>query len=144
MARMNGRSRFPIDAELILRNAGQAAITVDTDLAVQAFAQKGALWQNPADPRNGQLYLVGNVESLAGAGATLSVDLYVADDVAKTNPVLVASYPVVVGAWFELPIDEFSWLRQFPSKSHWFARLNITGSGASAGVFAYLAPCFDE
>jgi hypothetical protein len=137
---MNGKSRFPIDAALILRDAGLAAVTVDTDLAVQKLAQVGAVWQNPPDVRDGTIYLVGHVESLSD---TASLDFYTCEDAAKSNPKLQKSVPLAAGEWFAEPIDQFSWLANHALGSFWFATINVAGTTHSAAVFAYLAPDYD-
>ena len=139
MARMNGKSRFPLDAALILRDQAQATLNADTDFAVQKLAQVGAVWQNPPDPRDGQLYVVGHVESLTGGTATL--DFYSCEDASKSNPKLQKSVPISAGEWFAEQVDQFSWLANHAAGTHWFVKLNVTG--ATVGIFAYIAPDYD-
>ena len=141
MARMNGRSRFPIDAALILHDAGLAALSASTTFALQKLAQTGAYWQNPPDARDGDLYVVGHVESVSGSPTGVSIDIYVYDDASSTNPVLADSHPVVNGEWFEIPVDQLSLLREHPTKTYWAPKLTITGgTSPTVGAFVYLAP----
>ena len=136
MANMSGKSRFPIDAALILRNSGSASLTADTALATQSLVSKGAYWQNPADAKDGVIYLVGKVEAAVDA---LSIDIYTVED-GGANAKLQASFPVVAGDHFEFPLDEMALLKRHPTASGWYANINLT---TSASVFAYLAPDWD-
>lgn len=134
MSNFSGKSRFPIDAALILRDAGSASLVADTALAVTKLVSNGAYWQDPADVQDGDVYVVGHVEAAVGA---LVIEIYTAEDAAKTNAKLQMSVPVVANEWFEIPTDQISMKRKHPAATHWYVNVNLT---TSASVFVYLAP----
>lgn len=141
MARMNGRNRFPIDAALILRDAAQAALSTATTFAFRKLAQTGAVWQNPADARDGLLYVVGHIEAVTGSPTSLSIDIVVADNSSGSNPVTAASFPVTNGEWFEALLDQMTLVREYPTKPYWAAKLNFAGgTSPTVSAFVYLAP----
>jgi len=143
MGRMTGRSRFPVDASLIL-NAGTVALSAITTFTAWPLAQVGAVWQNPPDPRDGTVYVVGNVEAVTGSPTTLQLEIWAYDNVALANPVKVSDHPLSVNEWFEIPTDQFAILREYPTKTYWAAKLNIAGgTSPTATIFAYLAPDYD-
>jgi hypothetical protein len=145
MGRMTGRSRFPIDGSLILRAQAQATLSASTTFAIQKLAQTGAFWQNPGDPVNGTIFVVGEIESVSGSPTGLTVDTWVYDDVNLTNPVLADSVPVVSGEWFEIPVDYLALLRDHPTKTYWAPKVTITGgTSPTVGIFIYLAPDWDQ
>lgn len=144
MARMNGRNRFPIDASLILNNSGLAALTAATTFAWTPLVSSGAYWQNPADARDGVVYVVGHVESVTGSPTAISLDIVLADDAIGTNTITVESTPITNGEWFETSIDSLSLTREYPTKQYWAAKLNFSGGTTPAvAAFVYMAPDWD-
>lgn len=141
MARMNGRSRFPIDASLILRDAGQAALSAPTTFAYRKLAQTGAVWQNPPDARDGEVYVVGHVEAVTGSPTSVTVDVLVADDAAGTNAVTVNTFKVAAGQWFDFPVDQMGLVQQYAGKNFWAVKVNFAGgTSPTVSAFIYLAP----
>lgn len=138
MANMTGKSRFPLDTALILRDTAAAPVTADLALAPWPLVSKGAYWQNPADVHDGTIYVVGTAG--INVGATLSLDIYTAEDAAGTNSQLYASYPQANGSVFEIPLDEISMLKTHAAATYFYVEVNVGGTSPSASVFAYLAP----
>lgn len=140
MANMSGKSRFPIDAALILRDVTAGAVTADTDLTVWPLVSKGAVWQNPADVRDGEVAIIGKFGAFTG-DTTLAVEIWLAHGLDKSSPKLYASFPVDTLGVVEIDFDEISALKRDAAATHFFVRLNIAGTTPSiASAFVYLAP----
>lgn len=141
MPNLSGKNRFPIDALLVLRTGAEAAITADTDLAVQKLVSNGAVWQNPADVRDGRVSIVGKTGAFTGTTPGLSFDIMLATDAAKTGAKLFASFPVDQNGTVEIDFDQVAALKRLAAATHWFVRLKVSGTTPSlAGVSAYMAP----
>jgi hypothetical protein len=139
MANYSGKSRYPIDGSLILRASDAAAVTTDTDLAVQKLVSNGAVWQDPADVRDGEIGLVVQTGAFGGTSPTIQVDVYTAEDASKTNPKLFASYPLAASSWEEIALDQQAMKRKHAAGTHWYVTLNVGGTSPSIPVFAYLS-----
>lgn len=140
MPNLSGKSRFPVDAALILRSETAGVINADTDLAVWPLVSKGAVWQNPADVRDGEVAVVGKFGAFSG-DTTLAVEIWLAHGADKSSPKLYASFPVDTLGVVEIDFDEISALKRDAAATHWFVRLNVAGTAPSiASGFVYLAP----
>lgn len=140
MANMSGKNRFPIDALLVLRSETAGAVTADTDLAVQKLVSTGAVWQNPADVRDGEVTVVSKFGAFTG-DTTLAVEIWLAHDAAKSSPKMYASFPVDSLGTAEIDLDQVAMLKRDPAATHYFVRLNVAGSAPNvASAFVYLAP----